>query len=99
MNICDVIDDQKNGLQFVLQLFEGDDLISQMQPHFYPVTYSNMTHMYHRRASCCRYYRLEKRQYCASCPLISQEEGVQRIREWMKTHFAHTGEPIPINPT
>ena len=89
MNICDVLDEQKNGLACVLQLFEGDDLVSQMQPHFYPITYSNITHMYHRRASCCRYYRLEKRQYSASCPLISQEDRMQRNQAWMKHILEH----------
>lgn len=84
MHICGEIDEQKSGLQYVVPFFAGNDVVSQMQPHFYPVTYKNVTHMYHRRATCCRYYLLPQGQYCASCPLISQRERMQRNQAWMK---------------
>ncbi len=85
INVFGEIDEQQHGLPHVRQLFEGQDVVSQMQPHFYPVTYGHVTHVYHRGASCCRYYKLPPRQYCASCPLISQEERLQRNKQWMKT--------------
>jgi hypothetical protein len=78
------IDAQQNALPAVRQLFAGDDVVSQMQPFFYPVTYKHVTHVYHRGASCCRYYLLRQGNYCASCPLISQEERLQRHQAWMK---------------
>jgi len=84
INIFGEIDEQQHALPYVRQLFEGNDVVSQMQPYFYPVTYQHATHVYHRGASCCRYYLLRQGQYCASCPLISQEERIQRHKEWMK---------------
>jgi ferric iron reductase protein FhuF len=84
MNICEEIEEQKVGLPYALNFFEGNDLVSQMKPDFYPVTYKNVTHIYHRRSSCCRYYKLPHGQYCASCPLVSQEERIQRNRDWMQ---------------
>ena len=78
------IDEQPKALPIVRQLFAGDDLAAQMQPEFYPVTYHHTTHVYHRGASCCRYYLLRQGQYCASCPLISQAERLQRQQARMK---------------
>ena len=78
------IGEQIQGLSWVRQFFEGNDVVSQMQPQFYPVTYQHVTHVYHRGASCCRYYLLRQGHYCASCPLISQEERLQRQHAWMK---------------
>lgn len=85
MHISGELDTQENGLPVVQQFFAGNDLVSQTRPNFYPVTYKHVTHIYHRRATCCRYYLLPQGQYCASCPLISQEERVRRNTEWMKT--------------
>jgi hypothetical protein len=78
------IGEQAQGLPWVRQFFAGNDVVAQMQPQFYPVTYQHVTHVYHRGGSCCRYYRIRQGHYCASCPLISQEERLQRQRAWMK---------------
>jgi hypothetical protein len=84
-NIFGEIDVQENGLPYVRKFFAGSDLASQMQPDFYPVSYNNVTHVYQRRASCCRYYKLPRGQLCASCPIVSQEERIQRNKAWMKS--------------
>ncbi len=49
-----------------------------------------MTHIYHRRATCCRYYLVPQGHYCASCPLISQAQRVQRNRAWMPDLLARS---------
>ena len=84
VHIFGEIGEQTQGLPWVRHFFAGTDVIAQMQPQFYPVTYQHVTHVYHRGASCCRYYRLRPGHYCASCPLISDEERLQRQRTWMK---------------
>jgi ferric iron reductase protein FhuF len=84
MNICGEVSEQRNGWPDAQQFFAGDDLIAQMKPAFYPVTHHDLTYVFHRRSSCCRYYLLDKRQYCASCPLLSQEERLRRHTAWMK---------------
>jgi ferric iron reductase protein FhuF len=83
-NVLDAIGGQKSGLQHVRQFFQGDDIVAQMQPEFYPVTFRNVTHIYHRRASCCRFYKIPQGQLCASCPIVSQEERLQRNQAYMK---------------
>jgi ferric iron reductase protein FhuF len=84
MQIFGEIGEQTQGLSWLRHFFAGNDVVSQMQPQLYPVTYQHVTHVYHRGASCCRYYRLRQGHYCASCPLISQEERIQRNQAWMK---------------
>jgi ferric iron reductase protein FhuF len=84
VHIFGEIGEQTQGLSWLQHFFAGDDVVSRMQPQFYPVTYQHVTHVYHRGASCCRYYRLRPGHYCASCPLISQEERLQRQRAWTK---------------
>jgi ferric iron reductase protein FhuF len=84
IQICGEIDEQHNGLSYAAPFFTGNDAVSEMQPQFYPVTYNQVTHIYHRRSTCCRYYLLPQGHYCASCPLISQEERLQRNHLWMQ---------------
>jgi hypothetical protein len=83
-NILGALDGQERGLGHVRQFFQGNDIVAQMQPDFYPVTYCNVTHIYHRRASCCRFYKIPQGQLCASCPIVPQEERLQRNRAYMK---------------
>jgi hypothetical protein len=88
-NIFSEIDGQERGLPHVRQLFEGTDVVSQMQPDFYPVTYRHVTHVYHRRASCCRFYKIPQGQLCASCPIVPQEERVRQNLAYMKHLSEH----------
>lgn len=64
--------------------FAGDDVVAQMQPRMNPVEFGRAVHLYQRRASCCRFYRLPGYGLCASCPLVSDDERLTRNREWMR---------------
>jgi hypothetical protein len=55
-----------------------------MQPRLHAVGYRDATHVYQRRASCCRFYMVPEGELCASCPLVPQEERLARNRAWMK---------------
>jgi ferric iron reductase protein FhuF len=83
MSVCQVLSEQRHGLPYARQLLQGSDIVAQMQPRFYPVTHRGVTHVYHRRASCCRYYKLPCGDLCASCPLVGDEERLRRNREYM----------------
>jgi ferric iron reductase protein FhuF len=83
-NILGEIGAQERGLPHVRQFFQGNDIVAQMQPDFYPVTFRDVTHIYHRRASCCRFYKMPQGQLCASCPLVSHQERLQRNQAYMQ---------------
>jgi hypothetical protein len=65
-------------------LFAGEDIVAAMRPLMHAVTFKEHTHLYQRRASCCRYYLLPQGDLCASCPLVSHEERLARNQEWMQ---------------
>lgn len=84
--------DQGHLLPLIDAFFEGSDVVAAMRPRMHAVTYGHATHLYQRRASCCRYYLLPQGDLCASCPLVSHDERVQRNREWMKTQLERQGK-------
>jgi hypothetical protein len=76
--------DQRAMLPVIESLFVGSDDVARMRPRMHVVTYAEAVHLYQRRASCCRWYLLPQGELCASCPLVSDDERVQRNRAWMK---------------
>lgn len=81
--------DQRPALPVLQAFFAGDDLVAKMQPTCHALTYRGVTHLYQRRASCCRIYLLPQMELCASCPLVSHEERLARNLEWMKTQLEY----------
>ena len=76
--------DQRNALPELREFFEGHDLAATMQPRLHTVKYRHATHVYQRRASCCRFYLVPQGELCASCPLVSQADRLARNLEWMQ---------------
>jgi hypothetical protein len=83
--------DQRNVLPLIHGFFAGDDVVAAMQPRLHAVTHRGVTHLYQRRASCCRWYLLPQGELCASCPLVSHDERVARNVAWMQTQFERQG--------
>lgn len=84
IQVYDRLGTQYDALPLVEAFFTGNDDVARMQPKLHPVTLGNVTHLYQRRASCCRYYLLPQGSLCASCPLVSHEDRAQRNLDWMK---------------
>lgn len=85
--------DQRPALPILRAFFAGDDVVAVMQPRMHEVSCLGATHLYQRRASCCRIYLLPNNELCASCPLVSQEERVDRNLAWMKTQLTRGNGP------
>jgi len=81
---CDRLEGQVAAIPMLEELCAGDDDVARMQPRLHPVTLGAVTHVFQRRASCCRYYLLAKGSLCASCPLVSQDDRVRRNLDWMQ---------------
>jgi FhuF 2Fe-2S C-terminal domain len=86
-SLCETPSDQRGMLPVLETFFAGGDDAAAMQPRMHPVTCGGVTHLYQRRASCCRYYLLPQGDLCASCPLVSHDDRVARNLEWMKTQL------------
>jgi ferric iron reductase protein FhuF len=84
-SFCENRHDQRSIQPTIDAFFAGTDIVADMQPLMHSVTWRDETHLFQRRASCCRYYLLPRGDLCASCPLVSQEERLARNLAWMKT--------------
>jgi FhuF 2Fe-2S C-terminal domain len=76
--------DQRSLQPVIDEFFAGGDVVDAMRPRLHAVSHGSATHLYQRRASCCRWYLLPQGDLCASCPLVSHEERLRRNQEWMK---------------
>jgi hypothetical protein len=85
--------DQTSVLPVLRQFFDGQDVVAEMQPGLHTVHDGDATHVYQRRASCCRFYLLEGGELCASCPLVSHDERVARNRAWMRRQLGGGAPP------
>lgn len=85
-------DDQRPLLPIIDRFFAGTDVVAAMRPRMHAVTCGSATHLFQRRASCCRWYLLPQGELCASCPLVSREDRVQRNEAWMKTQLQRQGQ-------
>jgi hypothetical protein len=90
--LCDTPDDQRPLLPIIDRFFAGTDVVAAMRPRMHAVTCGSATHLFQRRASCCRWYLLPQGELCASCPLVSQEDRVQRNEAWMQAQRARQGK-------
>lgn len=90
--LCETPDDQRPVLPIIDGLFAGTDIVAAMRPRMHAVTCGPVTHLFQRRASCCRWYLLPQGDLCASCPLVSHQDRVQRNEAWLRTQQARQGQ-------
>jgi hypothetical protein len=80
--------DQRALVPEIEAFFAGDDLVALMQPRMHAVSIAGATHLYQRRASCCRLYLVPGGELCASCPLVGDDERLARNRDWLRSQLA-----------
>jgi hypothetical protein len=92
--IAEPRDDQRGLAPELDAFFAGDDVLAAMRPRMHAVSVDGATHLYQRRASCCRLYLVPGGELCASCPLVSDDERLARNRAWMRSQL-HRRSPLP----
>ncbi len=65
------------------QFFKESSLPTKSLPRIYPVTFKGHRRYYHESASCCLYYKVSE-DYCASCPLIDEDERLRKNKECLQ---------------
>ena len=55
-------------------------------PRWYFIGEQGKNHGFHVRASCCLYFKGKNRHFCASCPVINEEERAERNRRWIQKY-------------
>jgi hypothetical protein len=65
--IAEPRDDQRGLVPELDAFFAGHDIVAAMRPRLHAVSVDGATHLYQRRASCCRLYLVPGGELCASC--------------------------------
>ena len=76
--VCTELGEPLRALELIRAFFDAPEPAFELAPTFYPIEHAGVTRVYHRRGSCCLYYKTGAGNYCAACPLIS--EDVRRER-------------------
>jgi ferric iron reductase protein FhuF len=74
----------EEALGMAQTFFAADGAAFAARPELYVVEHRDVRRIYQCRSSCCLYYKVESGGYCASCPLITQNERVARNKQWME---------------
>jgi len=65
---------EQDILPYIRHFFSKPMMYPTMAPDFYTLAVPYNTKVFHRRASCCLYYRLPQGGLCTSCPLETDEK-------------------------
>ncbi|HTU57671.1 MAG TPA: (2Fe-2S)-binding protein [Polyangiales bacterium] len=84
VSILTELGDPLRALDETAAFFASPELAHRCPPQLYAVEHASLTRVYHCRGSCCLYYKTGAGSYCASCPLITQEQRLARNRAWME---------------
>lgn len=72
--------------QFLTLFYDQWQPLADSLPHWYGISEQRKNHYFHIRASCCLYFKGKNRHFCASCPVIDEEERIERNRRWIKKY-------------
>lgn len=87
LNISKRLQLPEDRLRHCLNVFyDASRPLAESLPHWYFIREQEKNHYFHIRASCCLYFKGEKRHFCASCPVIQEEERAERNRRWVQKY-------------
>ncbi len=87
LNISKQLHLPEDRLRHYLTLFYNQwQPLADSLPHWYFISDQGNNHYFHIRASCCLYFKGKSRHFCASCPMIGEEERIERNRRWVQKY-------------
>ncbi|HVZ34095.1 MAG TPA: (2Fe-2S)-binding protein, partial [Polyangiaceae bacterium] len=78
------LDRADHALAAARSFFDVEGPAFAAAPTLYTVEHAGATRVFHCRASCCLYYKVKAGSYCASCPLLAEDERIARNRAWIE---------------
>jgi hypothetical protein len=82
-NIARQIGDEPWGVGEAKAVFELVPELDRAAPELYDVRGGQTTRTCQRRSACCLYFKSSARYFCASCPIITEFERLERNRAWV----------------
>lgn len=83
-SIARQLGDADRGISEARALFALTPEIARAAPQLYEVRVDDAARTCQRRAACCLWFKSPGRPFCASCPILSQEERLQRNRNYVR---------------
>jgi hypothetical protein len=75
--------DESLGVREAQAIFAALPELRSAAPELYEVASGGYKRTCQRRAACCLYFKNDKRYFCASCPIITETERLERNRAWI----------------
>ena len=72
--------DEGQTVAYIRRFFQSPLAYQNMAPNFYNLAFNGHAGIFHRRGSCCLFYRLPDGELCNSCPLVSDEKRLEYNR-------------------
>jgi len=82
-SIARQLGDAARGINEAAALFAGDPELARAAPKLYEVRVGESACTCQRRAACCLYFKSPGRPLCASCPILSESERLERNRQFV----------------
>jgi hypothetical protein len=83
VSIARQIGDEARGVREARAVFQLASELSQAAPTLYEVRGETAARTCQVRRACCLYFKGTTRYFCASCPIISESERLERNRAWI----------------
>ncbi len=72
--------------RYLTVFYEHWQPLTDALPRCYFIREQDKTHFFHVRASCCLYFKGKERHFCASCPVLPEDERIKRNRQWIEKY-------------
>jgi hypothetical protein len=82
-SIARQLGDAARGITEAQALFCGHPEIARAAPQLYEVRVGDAASTCQRRAACCLFFKSPGRPLCASCPILTESERLERNRHWV----------------
>ncbi|MBK1796177.1 (2Fe-2S)-binding protein [Devosia sp. WQ 349] len=81
--MCEALGQEERAQQEADEIIRLTGIPTSARPKLYSVKTGGQNRVCQRRAACCLYYKSEKNNFCASCPLVPELERLQRNADWV----------------
>jgi hypothetical protein len=77
--------DEARAIQEAGAMFELFPEIARAAPEIYAVSGGGRVGTFQKMRACCLYFKNSDRHYCSNCPIIPEDERLNRNRAWLAT--------------
>jgi len=89
-NVARQFGNERRGVTEVQRMLTMMPEINRAAPQLYEVQSGGVSRTCQKLGSCCLYFKISDRQFCASCPIIPESERLERNRSWVAAHQSQT---------